>query len=168
MDDISTIPALSEPNALLSDLRSPLTEIHWYAAYTCANREKKVAAELEKRSVEAFLPLYNSLRRWKDRRVRLDLPLFPNYVFVHLQLAERLRVLQVPGVVRLVGFSSAACPVPEIEIARIRNILDRGVRTEPHPYLTAGRRVRVKTGPLSRYAGDHRATQEQKLVCREY
>jgi Transcription termination factor nusG len=59
-----------------------LLEPHWYAAYTCANHEKRVAAELGVREVEHFLPLYSSIRRWKDRRVTLNLPLFPGYVFV--------------------------------------------------------------------------------------
>jgi transcription antitermination factor NusG len=93
---------------------------HWYAAYTCANHEKPVAAELLARGVEHFLPLYSSVRRWKDRRVRLDLPLFPGYVFVRLALVERLRVLQIPRVVRLVGFSGmpAALPDEQVEILR--------------------------------------------------
>ena len=84
------------------------TDVNWYAAYTSANHEKKVVTELERRSVESFLPLYSSIRRWKDRRVRLDLPLFPGYVFVHFALRERLRVIQVPGLARLVGFGGPA------------------------------------------------------------
>ena len=55
---------------------------HWYAAYTCAQHEKRVAAELDARTVEHFLPLYSSVRRWKDRRLTLELPLFPGYLFV--------------------------------------------------------------------------------------
>src|ERR1700675_2118584 len=75
-------------------------EQHWYAAYTCANHEKRVAAEIEARDVEHFLPVYASVRRWKDRRVSLELPLFPGYVFVRLALRDQLRVLQIPSVVR--------------------------------------------------------------------
>src|SRR5262245_10028837 len=84
---------------------SVFVEQHWYAAYTCANREKRVATELGVRDVEHFMPLYSSVRRWKDRRVNLELPLFPGYVFVRLALRDRLRVLQIPSVVRLVGFN---------------------------------------------------------------
>src|SRR5438067_13356975 len=73
-------------------------EQHWYAAYTCAQHEKRVAAELGMRDVEHFLPMYSSVRRWKDRCVTLDLPLFPGYVFVRLALRERLRVVQIPSV----------------------------------------------------------------------
>src|SRR5436309_13034278 len=77
---------------------------HWYAAYTCANHAKPVAAGLRARGVEHFLPLYGSVRRWKDRRVRLVLPLFAGYVLVRLPLVGPLRVLQIPMLVRLVGF----------------------------------------------------------------
>src|SRR5439155_14497626 len=55
-------------------------EPRWYAAYTRANHEKHVAVHLDSRGVEHFLPLYCSTRRWKDRRVQLELPLFPGYV----------------------------------------------------------------------------------------
>jgi transcription antitermination factor NusG len=127
--------------------------LRWYAAYIFPNHEKRVAAEIGRRSVESYLPLYCSVRRRKDRRVKLDLPLFPGYVFVHLALKDRLRVLQVAGVVRLVGFGSCAAPVPDIEIARIRDILGQGLRTDPYPFLTAGRRVRVKSGPLAGQEG---------------
>ncbi|HVB87744.1 MAG TPA: transcription termination/antitermination NusG family protein, partial [Candidatus Dormibacteraeota bacterium] len=46
---------------------------HWYAAYTCAQHEKRVREHLEQRSIEAFLPLYQTVHRWKDRRVQLSL-----------------------------------------------------------------------------------------------
>src|ERR1017187_1332676 len=79
-------------------------EPQWYAAYTFANHEKGVVQQLERRSVECFLPLYESVRRWQDRRVRLQLPLFPGYIFVRLAFRDRLQVLEIPSVVRLVGF----------------------------------------------------------------
>jgi transcription antitermination factor NusG len=123
-------------------------EPRWYAVYTCANHEKRVAEHFASRSVEHFLPKYESVRRWKDRKVRLRLPLFPGYLFVHMAAQERLCVLQVPGVVRLVGFNGSPAPMPEEDISRIREFLGQGWRVEPHPYLQAGRRARVVRGPL--------------------
>ncbi len=121
----------------------------WYAAYTCANHERRVADQLSSREVEHFLPQYESVRRWKDRKVRLQLPLFPGYVFVRLALQNGLRVLQIPGVARLVGFDGHPAPISEDEVTRIREFLDRGLRAEPYPYLTVGRRVRLRSGPLA-------------------
>ena len=125
----------------------------WYAVYTCANHEKHVARQFASRSVEHFLPQYESVRRWKDRKVRLQLPLFPGYLFVHMAVQERLRVLQVPGVVRLVGFNGSPTPIPDEDLSRIREFLGQGRRAEPHPYLQAGKRARVVRGPLAGMEG---------------
>jgi transcription antitermination factor NusG len=103
--------------------------------------------------VEHFLPLYSSVRRWKDRRVTLDLPLFPGYVFVRMALRERLQVQQVPGVAHLVGFDRTPAALPDQEVEALRANLANGVRAEPHPYLKVGQRVRVKNGPLAGMEG---------------
>jgi transcription antitermination factor NusG len=120
----------------------------WYAVQTCANHEKRVLQQLGQRTVEAYLPLYASVRRWKDRRIWLELPLFPGYVFVRLALNDRMRVLQTPSVVRLVSFGGQPAALPEQEIETLRQGLTRELRAEPHAYLKAGQRVRVRSGPL--------------------
>src|SRR6266566_3595754 len=103
-------------------------EPHWYAAYTSANHEKRVAIQLGQRSVEHFLPTYESVRRWKDRRKKLELPLFPGYVFVRMALRQRLRVLQIPGVACLVGFGGQPAALATEEIEALRMGLARGIR----------------------------------------
>jgi transcription antitermination factor NusG len=125
----------------------------WYAVQTCANHEKRVAQQLSQREVEAYLPQYASVRKWKDRRVRLDLPLFPGYVFVHLTLRDRLQLLQTPSVVRLVGFGGHPTPLPNHEIDALRQGLAHNLLVEPHPYLKVGQRVRVRSGPLQGLEG---------------
>jgi transcription antitermination factor NusG len=144
-------------------------ESRWYAAYTSANHEKHVAEQLVLRNVEYFLPLYESVRRWKDRRVTLNMPLFPGYVFVRITLRDRLRVQQVPGVARLVGFGGIPTAMPEEEIQALRASLDRGLRAEPHPFLTAGRRVRVTHGPMTGLQGilKRRKSQARLVVSLE-
>ena len=128
------------------DGQAPLA---WLAAYTCAHHEKQVARQLEDRRIECFLPFYRAVHRWKDRRKELDVPLFPGYVFVQLPAEDRLRVLQVPGVVRFVSFGGRPAPVDNADIESLRNGIVNGVRAEPHPYLKIGRRVHVKHGPLA-------------------
>jgi transcription antitermination factor NusG len=132
-----------------TNLPSSSTEVRWYATYTCANHEKKVCQQLEQRDVESFLPLYETVRRWRDRRIRLQLPLFPGYVFVRLAATDRLRVLEVAGVVRIVGFNGQLAALPSDEIDGLKRGLVHGVRAEPYPFLTVGRRVRVKSGPFA-------------------
>ena len=84
----------------------------WYAVYTCARHEMRVAEQLSLRSVEHFLPVYSSIRHWTDRSKELQLPLFPGYLFVRIALRDRLQVLEIPSVARLVGFNGAPAPCP--------------------------------------------------------
>src|SRR5260370_25690269 len=85
-------------------------QLRWYAAYTCANHEKRVRDQMEQRSVESFLPVYQTVRRWKDRRMQLQMPLFPGYRFLRMAHVDRLRVLQVPVVVSLPWFECQLSP----------------------------------------------------------
>ena len=128
-------------------------EPRWYAAYTYAQHEKRVAEQFTERALENFLPQYESVRRWKDRRVRLQLPLFPGYVFVRLALRDRLRVLETPSVVRLVGFNGRPTALPDKEIEALRTCVAARLAAEPHACLTVGQRVRIKTGPLAELEG---------------
>ena len=100
--------------AVVSEPR--LSTFNWYAAHTRARHEKKVAQQLEDRGIEHLLPLYHSVRRWKDRRKELDLVLFPGYVFVRLAPPDRLRVLQLPGVARFVSFNGQPAALPQHDL----------------------------------------------------
>jgi len=129
---------------------SPMSlQVRWYAAYVCSRHEKQVVSQLQERKIDCFLPVYRSLRRWKDRRKELELVLFPGYVFVHLDLKDRLRVLQLPSVVRFVSFHGQPAPLPDSEIEILSNGLASGIRAEPHPYLKIGHKVRVRSGPMA-------------------
>lgn len=150
---MSSIAQRTEWAAYPLQTQMAMAEPRWYAAYTYANHEKRVAAELGARDVEHFLPLYSSVRRWKDRRVQLELPLFPGYVFIRLALRDRLRVVQIPSVVRLVGFAGLPTALPDTEMESLRSGLSERLRAEPHPFLTEGRRVRVRSGPLEGMRG---------------
>jgi transcription antitermination factor NusG len=128
-------------------------EGNWYALYTCARHEKRVANQIERRNFSCFLPLYRSVWRWKDRRKELELALFPSYVFVRMELEKRLQVLQLPGVVRLVSFNGQPVALPADEIEALQERLSGDVKVEPHPYLRAGRRVRVRSGAMQGLEG---------------
>ena len=137
----------------------------WYVVYTNANHEKRVTHQLESRSVEHFLPLYQSGRRWKDRRVRLHMPLFPGYVFVKLALRDQLQILQIPDVVRLVSFNGHPTSLPQEDIEAIRNCLDRGHQVEPHPYLRARASGASHEWTFARAGRNYPAKKEQDALC---
>jgi transcription antitermination factor NusG len=126
---------------------------NWFAAYTSSRHEKSVASHFRERQIESFLPLYSTRHRWKNGcDVSLELPLFPNYVFVHIDPRERVRILEVPGVFSLVGFGRNPARLPDSEIEAIRSALGHR-KIEPHPYLVVGERVRIKTGPMTGMEG---------------
>jgi transcription antitermination factor NusG len=125
------------------------TNTPWYAAYTCPRHEKYVAQQLVQRHIGSFLPLYSSVRRWKDRRKRIDLPLFPGYVFVQMTERNRLDILRLPGVVQLVCFQGKPAAIAPAEIEALRRGTTGSVVVQPHPYLKEGRKVRIVSGPMT-------------------
>lgn len=125
---------------------------HWFAAYTTSRHEKRVARHLGQRQIEHFLPVYREQHRWKDgSRVLVDLPLFPGYVFVRICPHDKVGVLEVPGVVSLIGTGSKPIPLPDFEVDALRGL--DPMRAEPHPLLATGQRVRIKVGALTGLEG---------------
>ena len=124
----------------------------WYVLFVRSNQEKKVAHCLAGRGVEHLLPCYRSRRQWKDRRVELEMPLFPGYVFVRLPFMERMKALTVPNVISLIGNKKAPSVVSDDEIMWIRQGIKQGT-TGPHDYLKEGQRVVITVGSLSGLEG---------------
>jgi transcription antitermination factor NusG len=120
-------------------------EGRWRVVYVMTNHERRIVRHLEVRSLEHYLPMYTERSRWTDRVVSLDRPLFAGYLFVRFAPEARLSVINVPGVVRLLG-DTERDTVSEIEIARIREGLDSGCLLRPHRGLALGNSVRVLSG----------------------
>lgn len=126
--------------------------LRWYAVYTWARHEKKVARHFEQRGITYFLPVYSAIHRWNKKAAKVSLPLFPGYVFV--QTAEHdYRPLNVPGVVHYVGPVRSPAEIPAEEIESLQMVMQTGRRLEPHPYLAPGNRVRIASGPMSGITG---------------
>jgi transcription antitermination factor NusG len=151
MEPAAIKPATIKPAAIEPATIKPATA-KWYALYTVARHEKRVAEQMERHGIGCFLPLYRSIRRWKDRRKELLLVLFPGYVFVQMTPENKLRVLQARGAVRIVSVNGQPAALPHDEIELLRGRIGAG-KIEPHPYLCAGRRVRVRSGPLAGLEG---------------
>jgi transcription antitermination factor NusG len=148
--------AIIESHRTGQNMHDPSDLLHqpmWYAGYTCARHEKKVSEQLSQRSIEHFLPLYETVHRWKNGRHRVQLPLFPSYIFLRIPLAEKLRALQIPGFVSFVGFGGVPFPLEEAEVTRMQEALNSGVMAKPHPYLKVGSRVEIVSGPLEGMRG---------------
>jgi transcription antitermination factor NusG len=125
----------------------------WFAVFTAPRHEKRVDQHFHLREIESFLPLYQTPCRWKDgSRKMLQLPLFSRYIFVQIDRSGRIPVLQVPGVLAIVGGRDDCLSVPDCYIHFLREGLSQG-KIEPHPYLTVGAKVRICSGIMAGMEG---------------
>lgn len=130
-----------------------LIDKKWYAVFTLPQHEKSVSKHLNLREIECFLPSYETIRIWKNRqRVKIILPLFPNYLFVHINNRERVKVLQSPGVLQIVCKGREPVALPESEIEFLRSGLHTA-QVEPYCDLVIGQKVRIKNGVMEGVQG---------------
>jgi len=125
----------------------------WFALTVKPRHEKSAAAYLDRKGLEAYLPLYKTRRRWSDRFREVELCLFPGYVFCRFPFTNRLSVLNAPSVHSIVGFGDRETPVAEEEIDSIRSILASGAPVLPWEYLKVGEKVRIVDGSLQDIEG---------------
>src|ERR1700745_4309252 len=127
----------------------------WYAVSTRSRQEKIAANALEALGVAHFLPLQAQKRQWSDRVQTIQAPLFPGYLFVHIDpwSSTKLDVLKAPGIARFVGDQTGALPIDDSDIDNIRSMANCGEELNPHPFLRQGDRVRVVRGALAGIEG---------------
>lgn len=125
----------------------------WFALRTRSNFESLAATSLAHRGYEPYLPTYQSRRRWSDRIVVADVPLFKGYVFCRFNPKQRLPVLSAHGVVGVVSYGLEPAPLDENEILAVQTVLRSGLATEPCPFLREGQPVRILRGALTGLEG---------------
>jgi transcriptional antiterminator NusG len=125
----------------------------WYAIWTRSRHEQVVLEQLEKKGYEAFLPTITRWSRWKDRKKKIDWPLFPGYCFARFEGLDRLPVLKCSGVVSIVSFDGEIAPIPAREIDGIRRLVESDLQYDPCPLIREGMMVEVIHGPLKGVSG---------------
>jgi transcription antitermination factor NusG len=139
--------------SLNGKIADPLVDRRWYAVFTVPQNEKSVVKQLDLREVESFLPTYETVKVWKNRqKVRLILPLFPTYLFVRINRHERVKVLQSPGVLQIVGGKQDTISISDAEVEFLRAGF-RGKKVEPYTDLVIGEKMRIKGGPMQGVEG---------------
>ena len=128
-------------------------EVRWYALWTRSRHEQVVREQLEQKHVETFLPTVTKWSRWKDRKKKIDWPLFPGYCFARFIARERLPILKCTGVVSIISFEGEPAPIPEHEIDSIRTLIDSELAYDPCPMIREGMMVEVAHGPLKGVIG---------------
>jgi transcription antitermination factor NusG len=125
----------------------------WYAIHTRYQNEQAVAKSLLHKGFSVFLPTYNSLHRWSDRKKLVTLPLFPGYLFFADEINRWIQILSTPGVNAIIKIGNVPAEIPNDEIVAIRRIVESTLRVEPHPFLSSGDLVRITSGPLEGLEG---------------
>ncbi len=141
------------------------TEAAWYVIHTCCHHEFRVEERLRRLGVEVFLPHILEVRRWRDRKKTLHIPLFPGYLFIHNDLETNFQyyhILQLPGLVRILGEKGRPKPVPREVIDSIKLAVSSDRPYYPCPNLLKGKWVRVVEGPLAGVVGIIREHKEKK------
>jgi transcriptional antiterminator NusG len=127
--------------------------VAWYAVWTRSRHEQVVRDQIEQKGFEAFLPTIPKWSRWKDRKKKIDWPLFPGYCFARFDPADRLSILKCNGVVTIVSFDGEIAPIPESEIDGIRTLVQSDLQYDPCPLIQEGELVEVVHGPLKGVTG---------------
>jgi transcription antitermination factor NusG len=125
----------------------------WYAIWTRSRHEQVVRDQLAQKGYEAFLPTIPRWSRWKDRKKKIDWPLFPGYCFARFDPLDRLPILKCTGVVSIVSFDNEIVSIPDIEIAGIRRLVESDLQYDPCPLIREGMLVEVVHGPLKGVVG---------------
>ena len=140
--------------------------LNWYALYVKSRSEFVTEGELVKKGVESYLPGVKKLRRWKDRNKWVNFPLFPGYLFVHIEprVEEFAKVLSTRGVVNMLGSTQGVpTPVPPDEIFSLQLLVGSGMDLNVYPHLKEGAKVRITRGPLSGAEGVFERMESQYL-----
>ena len=141
-------------------------DAQWYAVWTRSRHEQVVREQLERKDIDAFLPTITRWSRWKDRKKKIDWPLFPGYCFAHFPADNALAVLKCTGVVNIVSFEGKPAPIPDHEVASIRLLVGSDLQYDPCPLIQEGMRVEVHHGPLRGVIGRlvRKDTQKARLI----
>ena len=134
-------------------MASQAPSTHWYAIRTHSRSEKIVRDHLVARGIEEYLPLVKRISHWKDRKKVIEWPVFQGYCFARFCIEQSSTVLQIPGVIEIVGNGHRPEPIIEEEIRALRHVMGQSVPYELHPYLEDGTTVSVTRGPFEGISG---------------
>jgi transcription antitermination factor NusG len=145
----------------------------WFALHVRTQHEKSVAEYLRGCGYDLILPVYKCRKRWSDRVKEVESPLFPGYLFCRFNPMERLPILKTPGVIQIVGYNRQPVSVDEVEIRAVQTLMSAGLPNQPWPFLRAGDKVQIESGPLrgvsgilTEFRGQHRLIVSISLLQR--
>ena len=125
----------------------------WFAIWTRSRHEQVVREQLQQKQIDVFLPTITKWSRWKDRKKKIDWPLFPGYCFARFDPRDRMPILKCTGVVSIVSVEGEPAPIPDHQLEGIRRVIESELAFDPCPMLQEGMVVEVVHGPLKGVVG---------------
>lgn len=126
---------------------------NWHVVYTLPKTEKKVATSISDLGLESYLPLQKVVRQWSDRKKKIEVPLFPNYVFVKVDALMRGHLYSIKELVKFVSIERKPVVVSENVISSIKRVMNGSVEVSGEEYFQNGMKVRIKYGQFSGLEG---------------
>jgi transcriptional antiterminator RfaH len=124
----------------------------WFVLYTRFNFERQIHKNAELQGLTTYLPTFSTIRQWKDRKKRLDLPLFPNYLFVQGGPLDINKVLLLKGAIQFVMRDGNPAIVQQSEIEKIRKV-ELGNPEVTSDTFEEGDYIEIERGPLKGLGG---------------
>ena len=128
----------------------------WHALYVASRQEKNAMRLLNEKNIEAYTPVVKTMKQWSDRKKMVELPLLNGYVFVKISAAENDKTLQTKGVVNFVRSEGKIAVVRDIEIERLKQLVELGYQMEAHGIksdLKKGEKIKIISGVLKGIEG---------------
>lgn len=129
------------------------SEKKWFALYTKPRHEFKAEEQLNKLSIECFLPKINVTKKWKDRKKKIETALFTSYIFIHATETERRYALAIDSVVKTVCFNGKPAVIPDDEIESIKIMLSHDSEVFISDKVQRGSKVKIIEGPFKDVIG---------------
>lgn len=133
-----------------------VTEKNWHALYVASRQEKKVLEKLQKKNIEAYLPILKTMRQWSDRKKWVEMPLLSGYIFIKIDVTQNDKALQTPGVVNFVRAEGKIAKVRDVEIERLKQLIELGYQMEVNSTKRSykeGDKIKITSGALKNIEG---------------
>ena len=152
---------------LEEELRLDMIEnlYRWYPVYTRSRAEKKAYQELQRKNIEAYLPLKKEMKQWSDRKKMVEEPLLKSYLFVYISSKEFAEVSMTNGISRFIYFSGQIATIPDRQIEDLKLLLAVGSDLEIIDYkINPGEKVLIHAGPFKGIIAELVSLQNKKSI----
>ncbi|MFZ2899161.1 MAG: UpxY family transcription antiterminator [Saprospiraceae bacterium] len=135
-------------------MTSAISNTPWQVLVVRPRSEKKAGLHLRELGFEACVPTQWQYRRWSDRRKKVEVVLFPNYVFIATDPARHNEAFRAGNALRYLRLGGRIAALSEREIAMIQQLSSQeGPMSIAYQGFRSGDMVEIRSGSLAGYRG---------------